>query len=209
MEPCSEGGYNVGWIDAGEWMNYTINVAAAGTYDIEARVAADAVSGGTFHIEFNGVDKTGTMTVSPTGSWQTWTTIKKSGVSLPAGTQVMRFVFDTQTGYGMNLNYIKISASSPPPAGDTTPPSTPGGLIWRAPSSTQINLGWTASTDNVGVGGYRIYRDGKQIATTAGTKYADKGLSSSTVHTYTVSAYDAAGNASPQSSPVSAKTRRY
>jgi chitodextrinase len=90
--------------------------------------------------------------------------------------------------------------------GDLTPPSTPGGLTARAVSSAQINLSWTASTDKVGVAGYRIYRNGKQIATTAGTKYSNRGLSPSTTYTYTVSAYDAAGNASPQSGPVSAKT---
>ena len=51
----SGGGYNVGWAFACEWLAYTVNVATAGTYDIEARVASEG-SGGTFHIEVNGVD---------------------------------------------------------------------------------------------------------------------------------------------------------
>ncbi len=62
------------------------------------------------------------------------------------------------------------------------------------------------STDNVGVTGYRIYRDGTQVGTTANTTYQDMGLSPSTTYTYTVSAYDAANNESGQSNSVSETT---
>jgi chitodextrinase len=89
---------------------------------------------------------------------------------------------------------------------DTTLPTVPTGLTAIAVSSTQINLSWTASTDNVGVTGYRIYRDGSQITTTAGTSYQDTGRSPSTTYTYRVAAYDAAGNASGQSTQASATT---
>jgi chitodextrinase len=89
---------------------------------------------------------------------------------------------------------------------DTIPPTVPTGLTATAVSSTQISLSWTASTDNVGVTGYRIYRDGSQITTTAGTSYQDTGRSSSTTYTYRVAAYDAAGNVSTQSSQASATT---
>lgn len=89
---------------------------------------------------------------------------------------------------------------------DTTPPSVPPGLSASAVSSSQINLTWTASTDNVGVTGYKVYRNGTQIGTTAGTSYSDTGLSVSTTYSYTVAAYDAAGNTSAQSGSVSATT---
>jgi chitodextrinase len=89
---------------------------------------------------------------------------------------------------------------------DTTPPTTPTGLTAVAISSSQINLNWTASTDNVGVAGYRLYRNGSQIATTTATSYSDTGLSASTTYAYNVAAFDAAGNTSPQSSPASANT---
>jgi len=59
------GGYNVGWMEAGEWLQYTVNVATTGTYDLDVRVAANG-NGGTFHIEFNGVDKTGSMVIPNT-----------------------------------------------------------------------------------------------------------------------------------------------
>src|SRR3989441_8812 len=89
---------------------------------------------------------------------------------------------------------------------DTTPPSVPTSLSASAVSSSQINLSWTASTDNVGVAGYTISRGGSQIATTSLTSYSDTGLSPATAYVYQVSAFDAAGNVSAQSAPASAVT---
>ena len=96
----------------------------------------------------------------------------------------------------------------PPPPSDTTAPSVPTGLTATAVSSSQINLSWNASTDNVGVTGYRVYRGGTQIATITGTSYQNTGLTAATTYSYTVAAYDAAGNVSAQSSSVSATTPR-
>src|SRR5262249_16932374 len=73
-------------------------------------------------------------------------------------------------------------------------------------SSSEITLSWTASIDDVGVIGYRIYRDGGQIGTTASTSYQDTGLTGQRTYTYTVAAIDAAGHVSPRSAPVSATT---
>ncbi|OGD30828.1 hypothetical protein A2833_01375 [Candidatus Azambacteria bacterium RIFCSPHIGHO2_01_FULL_44_55] len=80
--------------------------------------------------------------------------------------------------------------------GDTTAPSTPANLIATVFSSSQINLSWTASTDNVAVTGYRIYRGGTQITTVPGTSYSNTGLTANTAYSYTVAAVDAAGNVS-------------
>ncbi|MGH8605351.1 MAG: fibronectin type III domain-containing protein, partial [Gammaproteobacteria bacterium] len=91
-------------------------------------------------------------------------------------------------------------------ASDTTAPSVPTGLTATAVSSSQINLSWNASTDNVGVAGYKLSRGGVQIASVTGTSYQNTGLSPSTTYTYTVAAYDTAGNASAQSAGVSATT---
>ena len=94
------------------------------------------------------------------------------------------------------------------PAADTTVPSVPTGLTATAVSATQINLAWSASTDNVGVTGYRIYRAGTLLATLgAVTSYQNSGLSASSSYSYTVLAVDAAGNASAQSAAVSAVTQ--
>lgn len=96
-------------------------------------------------------------------------------------------------------------APAPNPS-DTQAPSVPTGLKALAASSTQVQLSWNAASDNVGVSGYHVYRNGQQIATTSGTTYADSGLASGSAYAYTVAAYDAAGNVSAQSAPANITT---
>jgi len=101
IETCSDigGGYNLGWVMEGEWVEYTIDVPVPGDYPVDIRVASQSV-GGVFHLEFNGEDKTGDVIVPVTGGWQNWTTVSTT-VTLAAGTQLMRFV---PTVEGFNVN---------------------------------------------------------------------------------------------------------
>lgn len=94
----------------------------------------------------------------------------------------------------------------PEPTVDTTRPSTPTGLTATVISAAQINLAWTASTDNVGMAGYQVFRNGSQIGTPVIPVYFDTGLQAGTSYAYTVVAYDAAGNTSASSPSVSATT---
>lgn len=80
---------------------------------------------------------------------------------------------------------------------DTLTPSTPGGLSGVSGTSTTANLSWTASTDSVGVAGYHILRDGVKVADTVQTYFRDTGLIQNTTYTYTILAFDLAGNVSP------------
>ncbi|PYS20039.1 MAG: hypothetical protein DMG11_30690, partial [Acidobacteria bacterium] len=96
---------------------------------------------------------------------------------------------------------------------DTTPPSAPTNLTATVVSSSQINLSWAGSTDNVGVTGYSIERcsgsactNFTQISTPGGTSYFDNGLAANTPYRYRVRATDAAGNLSTYSSIASATT---
>src|SRR4029077_8703962 len=89
---------------------------------------------------------------------------------------------------------------------DTTPPSVPTGLSASGITATGATVSWTASTDNVGVTGYKVFRNGVQVGTPAGPSFTDAGLSASTTYSYTVSAFDAAGNNSAQSAPLSVTT---
>jgi hypothetical protein len=89
---------------------------------------------------------------------------------------------------------------------DTQAPTAPTNLTASAVSSSQINLSWAASTDNVSVTGYRVYRNSVSIGTAAGSNYSDTGLAASTTYTYSVSAFDAAGNSSAQSATARATT---
>jgi chitodextrinase len=90
---------------------------------------------------------------------------------------------------------------------DTTAPTAPTGLTATAASSSQINLSWNASTDNVGVTGYDVYRGASVVGSTTATSFSDTGLTASTSYSYTVKAKDAAGNVSAASSSASATTQ--
>jgi chitodextrinase len=98
------------------------------------------------------------------------------------------------------------SSSSFSTLADTTAPSVPAGLSSPSQTSTTISLSWAASTDNVGISGYKIYRGGTLLTTTTGTTYTDTGLTDGTSYSYAVAAYDATGNASAQSSAKSFQT---
>jgi beta-glucanase (GH16 family) len=106
IESCADagGGYNVGWLPVGEWIEYTVNVPVAGAYTIEVRSASPSL-GGKCRITFGGVDKTGEMILPVTGSWQTWGSTT-TNVTLDAGVQIMRL---TPTYSGFNLNYFDIT----------------------------------------------------------------------------------------------------
>ena len=208
IEPTSDtgGGYDVGWVAAGEWMKYTVNVATTGTYTLGVRVASP-VAGGTFHVESDGTNITGAMTVPNTGGWQTWTTLTKT-VSLTAGTHVLRFYVDTaaSNGWLANVNWMNLALVAA--TGDTTPPSTPTGLAVTGQTLTSVSLSWTASTDNVGVTGYTVYRGATAVGNLSGstTTFTDTGLTPGASYSYTVVASDAAGNKSPATSPVTGTT---
>jgi hypothetical protein len=89
---------------------------------------------------------------------------------------------------------------------DTIAPTTPTNLGTVAVSGSEIHLTWNPSSDDVAVAGYRVFRNGALINTTASNSYSDAGLAASTTHTYAVLAFDASGNTSPLSSPENATT---
>jgi chitodextrinase/cytochrome c553 len=89
---------------------------------------------------------------------------------------------------------------------DTEAPSVPQSVTASASSPTAVDLSWEASSDNVGVTSYEVRRGGEVVATTEATSYADTGLSPETSYTYTVEAFDAAGNGSGTSEEASVTT---
>jgi fibronectin type 3 domain-containing protein len=105
-----------------------------------------------------------------------------------------------------DLTLARYNIEGPITTPDTTPPTAPTGLTATFNATTNtIDLSWTAATDNVGVTGYRIFRDGGLIPTTTpinGTTFSDAGQTGT--HSYAVSAVDAAGNESALSNTASA-----
>ena len=79
---------------------------------------------------------------------------------------------------------------------DATPPTTPGNLVGSAPSATEAQLSWTASTDNIAVSTYEVRRNGALIGSTPGLSFSDSGLTGGTSYLYAVRALDSSGNAS-------------
>ncbi|MHA6529608.1 carbohydrate binding domain-containing protein [Paenibacillus sp. BAC0078] len=95
----------------------------------------------------------------------------------------------------VDANSAKIYSKTQPIV-DTEAPSVPGNVTATVQSASSALVSWTASTDNVGVTGYEIYRDGVKVGTSATTSYTDNGLSAQTSYSYKVKAFDAAGNLS-------------
>jgi chitodextrinase len=111
-----------------------------------------------------------------------------------------------QGGQGLATNSFSFSASTGGGGGDTQPPTTPANLAVTGTTSNSASLSWSPSSDNVGVTGYVVSRNGTQVGTPSGTSFTDTGLSASTQYSYTVRARDAAGNLSAATGPVSATT---
>lgn len=112
---------------------------------------------------------------------------------------------DAAGNVSADSSVLTITATAPPPA-DTIAPSAPASLNASANGSTRVDLNWSASTDNVGVVGYQILRNAAQVGTSTTLSYSDMTVQPSTSYTYTVRAYDAAGNVSLDSPAVPVTT---
>jgi alpha-L-arabinofuranosidase len=106
------GGYTVGWIFPGEWLEYEIAAATAGTYSVSLRVASplDTTS---VRLEIDGVPAGNAVAIPNTGDWQAWKTIPLSDVQLSPGTHRVRLA--TDTGW-FNVNWMRVDGPNPPPA---------------------------------------------------------------------------------------------
>ncbi len=115
IEPCSEGlaCYDVGWIAAGEWLAYDVQVAQTDEYTFTVRVASPS-RGAHFHIEVNAVDVTGPLMVPRTGNYEVWTNVVSRPVGLAAGSYELRLVADSA---GFNWQSVVVSYSGAPSPG--------------------------------------------------------------------------------------------
>jgi hypothetical protein len=101
------GGYDVTSTKSGEWLKYTVNVSKTGTYQLDLREANSSSTAGKVHVDVDGSNVTGTMSISGTGGSQTWKTFSKTGIKLTAGTHVLELAIDSSSG--MNFNWLKLT----------------------------------------------------------------------------------------------------
>lgn len=109
IEPTTDagGGFNVGWMAPGEWLAYSAVLSADASLRFDVRVAALG-PGGRFHLEIDGADISGPLSIVDTGGWQNWITVSTGPVALSAGPHVLRVVVDAAgpTGVVGNVNWI-------------------------------------------------------------------------------------------------------
>ena len=95
-------------------------------------------------------------------------------------------------------------------APDKTPPLTPAAPMAQGFSQTAATINWTPTTDNVGVAAYNIYRDNTLVGTVNSPQvFADLTLSAASTYNYRIQAFDASGNLSPMSEPLTVTTLSY
>ena len=190
------GGYNIGWIEEGEWLQYTVYVTETAYYDIQVRVASWAektvtetlpVIGTvtwtvpltkTFHIEFDGIDVTGPMTFIATGGWQNWTSVFARRVLLEAGQHAMRLRLDSGE---FNVNWVSFMESLPADWSDEEKIDWLIGQMTVTEKISQLHGIWwmdTADNTRLGIPGFKMadgphgVRDGKATAFPVGIAVA-------------------------------------
>ncbi|MEV4318272.1 PQQ-dependent sugar dehydrogenase [Actinocrispum sp. NPDC049592] len=100
-----------------------------------------------------------------------------------------------------------VAVHTPPKEVDPIPPSAPGNLKATATTANSVTLSWNASTDNIGVVGYYVYSSGQQVGSSTTTTATIDGLKANTDYSFTVKAYDDAGNLSDASNSITARTK--
>ncbi|MEK7201753.1 MAG: Ig-like domain-containing protein, partial [Patescibacteria group bacterium] len=183
----------------------TSGSTVSGSSVIVSANASDNIGVGGVQFKLDGLNLGTEDTTSPYSI--TWNTAATTNGSLTLTATARDAAGNQTTSTGVPVTVSNATS-------DTQAPSTPTNLQASAVSSSQINLSWTASTDNVGVTGYRVERcqgtsctTFTQIAIPSTTSYNDTGLTANTTYRYQVRAQDAAGNLSGYSSVVSATTQ--
>ncbi|WP_433440684.1 glycoside hydrolase family 75 protein [Nonomuraea sp. CA-141351] len=184
---------------AGGYIEWTVNVAESGSHTLTIRYANGTTVNRAMTIEVNGAAQT--RDFPGTGTWDTWADAQITA-TLNAGVNTVRATATTADG-GPNVDRLSVSGPGGP---DGQAPTVPASVRVTGVSASSISLAWTDSTDNVAVTGYRVY-EGTTVVTTTPTAGATiGGLAAGSTHTYTVTAFDAAGNESGHSASATGTT---
>lgn len=147
--PTSGEGNTVAYINEGEWLEYTVNIEQAGTYNLSFRYASGvAAGGGPFHIEVDGNTVASNITVGFTGSnWNVWATKTVNGVILPAGKHVIRLVFD-KPGFNIGkISFVYTGSANPSLAVSSNAVTIAQYANSKKTVDVTSNITWTAVSD--------------------------------------------------------------
>jgi hypothetical protein len=185
----------------GGYIEWTVNAATAGSTSLVFRYANGTAVNRPMDIAVNGTVVSAGRVFNATANWDTWADSTLTA-TLNAGINTVRATATTANG-GPNIDKLTVGVGSGP---DTQAPSVPANLRVTATTSSSISLAWDASTDNVGVTGYKVYEGSTSVAIPGENAATIAGLAASSSHTYTVTAVDAAGNESGRSTSVTGTT---
>ncbi len=180
------GGFNLAYVQAGEWVNYTVNVSASGFYDFTARLSSADVGTKKVILKVNGTS-VGTFSFTDASGWQSWRNVALPRIKLNAGTHTLQLFFETA---GMNVNYFS-AVRSPATAEMLANGNFNNGLAqWTAQYSGTATGTWSVS------GGLA-----KAAITNAGTKISEiqiyQRVALTAGKTYRL-AFDARGETTPK-----------
>jgi endoglucanase len=164
------GGKNVGYIDNGDWMDYSVNASAAGTYTVNLRVASP-YSGAQLQLKNSSGSVLATVNLPNTGGFQNWQTVSAS-INIPAGTQTLRV--QSTSGVGWNINYMDFSSGGTTSSGTTT-----SGTGSRYEAENWSNMSGVQTENTSDAGG------GKDVGWIDNGDWMDYNVSVSSAGTYT------------------------
>jgi glucose/arabinose dehydrogenase len=145
LENCSEGGYNIGYVAAGEWLEYTIDVTTAAQYTLSVRVAnPGAVK--SMHVELDGQNISGNISVPATGGFQAWQTVSVTTPLLTTGVKVLRVSLDA-TDFNVNYLTFELAGAVKGPVINLTSPAN--NTAFTVGDNIQINAAVSDSTGTV------------------------------------------------------------
>ncbi|WP_433251832.1 CBM35 domain-containing protein [Streptosporangium sp. CA-135522] len=186
---------------AGGSIEWTVNVAAAGSHTLTIRYANGTATTRPMDISVNGTVVAAGKAFAGTGNWDTWADAGVN-VTLNAGVNTIRATGTGAEG-GPNVDRLTVSGSS---GSDGQAPTVPADPRVTGTSASSISLAWDDSSDNVAVTGYRVYEGATLVAAPATAGATVTGLAASSTHSYTITAIDAAGNESGRSAVVTGTT---
>jgi beta-glucosidase-like glycosyl hydrolase len=163
------GAYDMGWTTAGQWFNYTVDVATAGTYTVAFRLSSPYGITDALHIaNSSGTNLTGSVAVPNTGGYETWTTVDAS-ITLPVGQQTLTVDQDSN---GWNFHYMAFTLNSSVSSGEApfggTPAPVPGTVQAANYDTGGQGVAYNVTSTNGTANSYRS--DGVDLEDTADTE---------------------------------------